>query len=111
MAHESLPIKFWVWSESGSYFGMPVKNLAAWFATGLVFIGLSRLLWRDEVGPALPLSVPLAVYAANFVFAAGLSASVGLWQPIPLALAFGLVPVCLLSWMPFGLVRQVQPTA
>jgi uncharacterized membrane protein len=111
MAHESLPLKFWVWHESGPYFGMPVKNLAAWFATGLVFMGLSSLLWRDEVGSALALSVPLAMYAANFAFAAGLSASVGLWQPIPLALAFGLVPVGLLWWRPFGLVRQAQPTA
>jgi putative membrane protein len=99
MAHESLPIKFWVWYERGPFFGMPIQNLFAWFVTGLAFIGASRLLWRTDL-PRLASAVwvPLAVYVANGVFAGVLSASVGLWEPIPLCIAFGLVPVALLAW-------------
>jgi hypothetical protein len=39
-------------------------------------------------------------YLANGAFAAVLSASVGLWQPIPLALGAGLLPVLALMWAP-----------
>jgi putative membrane protein len=89
MAHDSLPLKFWVWSERGSYFGMPVKNLAAWFVTGLVYMALSVWLWgRQPDWRVVPMRVPLLVYLANLVFASVLSLSVGLWQPIPLALVW-----------------------
>jgi putative membrane protein len=99
MAHESLPIKFWVWYERGPFFGMPIQNLFAWFVTGLAFIGASRLLWRaDPPRLASTVWVPLVVYLANGVFAAVLSASVGLWEPIPLCIVFGLAPVVLLAW-------------
>jgi putative membrane protein len=71
---------------------MPIMNLAAWFLTGLVYMGLSVWLWRR--GPdwsRLPIGLPLLVYLANLVFAAVLSLSVGLWQPIPLALVWAAV--------------------
>jgi putative membrane protein len=97
MAHESLPLKFWVWSESGPYFGMPLKNLGAWFLTGLVFIGLSQALWggSDRRRP-LPVGLPLVVYLSNFMFASVISLSVGLWQPILLAIAWAALPLPLL---------------
>jgi len=89
MAHESLPLKFWVWSETGSYFGMPLKNLAAWFLTGLVFMGVSARLWgKGRDLRTVPIGMPLLLYAANLAFASVLSWSVGLWQPILLALAW-----------------------
>ena len=97
MAHESLPVKFWTWYETGPFFGMPLRNLAAWFVTGLAFIGVSRLLWRDEFPPVVPVRTPLVTYVANCAFAAVLSGSVGLWQPIPLCAAFALAPVALLA--------------
>lgn len=111
MAHESLPVKFWEWYETGPFFGMPIQNLAAWFVTGLVYIGVSRLLWRaDPVVPSSLLLTPLVTYLANCLFAAFLSASVGLWQPIPLALAAGLLPTVLLAWgsPAHGLTRSRQ---
>lgn len=99
MAHESLPVKFWEWYETGPFFGMPIQNLLAWFVTGLLYIGVSRLLWRaDPTVPAPLLRTPLVTYLANCLFAAVLSLSVGLWQPIPLALAAGLLPIVALSW-------------
>jgi uncharacterized membrane protein len=93
MAHESLLIKFWVWDETGPYFGMPVKNFIGWSATGLVFMGVSRLLWRSDLDTrTMPMAMPFAVYAANMGFAMVLSAGVGLWWPILLALVLGLIP-------------------
>jgi len=96
MAHESLRIQFWVWDETGPYFGMPIKNFIGWSVTGLLFMAISRLLWREEVDPRrVSMLFPLAVYAINLVFAMVLSAGVGLWVPIVLATVLGLLPAAL----------------
>ncbi|GIV98031.1 MAG: hypothetical protein KatS3mg057_2688 [Herpetosiphonaceae bacterium] len=96
MAHESLPIKFWVWYEQGSYFGMPIKNFAGWSLTGLAFMGLSRQLWRSEASLDRRVRwVPFGVYIANMIFASALSLSVGLWQPVLIAALLGGLPALL----------------
>lgn len=100
MAHESLPVKFWEWHQTGPYFGMPVLNFIGWSATGLVFMSLSRWLWRadaNRIGPASDLWFPFAIYGVNTLFAMVLSASVGLWIPIVLAAILGLGPASL-AW-------------
>lgn len=103
MAHESLRIRFWVWDETGPYFGMPVKNFVGWTVTALVFMVVSRLLWREEAEVRRrSLQLPLVVYAANLAFAMVLSAGVGLWLPIVLAAVLGLAPAALAA-------RPVQP--
>lgn len=99
MAHEALPIRFWVWHESGPYMGMPLVNFAGWSMTGALFMAVSRIAWR---GPpevrAASAWFPFAVYVANMVFAVSLSASVDLWLPIGLALSAGIAPACLVWW-------------
>ncbi len=100
MAHESLPVKFWQWFETGPYLGMPLQNFAGWSATGLIFMALARWLWRREPdaerdGLAARAWFPLTVYAANTIFAMALSASVGLWLPILLSAVLGLGPALL----------------
>ena len=93
MAHENLPVKFWQWFDSGPYYGMPTINFAGWALTGLWFIGLTRLAWRDEPNAAsIPMAVPYAVYLANTLFAMALSLSVDLWGPVLLAGVLGVVP-------------------
>ncbi len=96
MAHESLRIQFWVWDETGPYFGMPIKNFIGWSVTGFVFMLVSRALWREDVAVRqLSMHVPLVVYAANLAFAMVLSAGVGLWLPILLAALLGLAPAAM----------------
>ncbi|HYO30835.1 MAG TPA: carotenoid biosynthesis protein [Thermomicrobiales bacterium] len=98
MAHADLAVKFWEWSDTGPYFGMPIQNFVGWSATGLVYMGLSRLAWNADLDAArerVPALFPFVVYVANTVFAAALSASVGLWIPILLAVALGIVPAAL----------------
>lgn len=95
MAHESLAVKFWVWDETGPYFGMPTQNFIGWTLTAVVFMVVARVLWMsDPPGDATRLAIwfPVAVYAANIVFASALSASVDLWVPILLALVLGFLP-------------------
>jgi putative membrane protein len=96
MAHESLPMKFWTWHQTGPYFGMPIQNFVGWAGTGLLFMAASRWLWGDtpDLLPA-DMRVPFIVYTANVIFAVGLSLSVGLWEPCVLAFALGVLPAYL----------------
>ena len=70
MAHPSLALNFWIWHQSGPYFGMPVQNFLGWTATGALFMGLSRWLWGATV-PTVPPRFPLAVYALNMAVCDG----------------------------------------
>lgn len=96
MAHESLRIKFWEWHQTGAYFGMPLKNLAGWSLTGLVFIAVARFLWGEGVRMTRLPVVPFIVYVANMLFAMVISAEVGLWWPIVFATVVGVLPAALL---------------
>lgn len=99
MAHEDLPLRFWVWAERGAYLGMPLVNLAGWIACGFAMLGVSRLLWGHTPDlAALPVLPMYAVYVGNLAFGAVICASLGLWAPIGLALVAGVLPASLALW-------------
>lgn len=98
MAHESLAVRFWSWSETGPYFGMPLQNFLGWTLTALIFMAVARMVWMGDPTTdrrQLRIWFPFLVFAANIVFAAALSASVDLWIPILLAVVFGLLPAAM----------------
>jgi uncharacterized membrane protein len=96
MAHESLLIQFWVWDETGPYFGMPIKNFIGWSVTGVVFMAVSRWIWGEDIQRnEAPMWFPYTVYATNLAFAIVLSAAVSLWIPILLSIILGLIPATL----------------
>jgi putative membrane protein len=98
MAHDSLAIQFWTWFESGPYFGMPLKNFVGWALTAVLFMSVSRLLWRRDVrSTGYSSAVPFAVYLVNMLFAMVLSAGVDLWGPVLLAIIFGIIPAAIAS--------------
>ena len=88
-------IHFWIWHETGAYFGMPVRNLAGWFGTGFVFIAAGRLAWREREMPRVPIAIPFAVYAINVVWSMILSISAGLWPAAVAAVFLSLGPAAL----------------
>jgi putative membrane protein len=88
-------IHFWVWHEHGPYFGMPLRNLAGWFGTGLLFIAVGRLIWRERTLPAIPALLPFAVYSVNVVWSMVLSVSAGMWPTAVAAVLFSLLPAAL----------------
>lgn len=112
MADKALQVQFWVWHQTGAYFGMPIQNLIGWSLTGLLYMTVARLLWRRNLDLTRDLGrrvvwFPLTVYVANIGFAMVLSASVGLWLPIALAALIGLGPAVLV-WR-IGRTRRVPP--
>jgi uncharacterized membrane protein len=93
MASQYLPLHFWVWHETGPYFGMPIRNLVGWSVTGLAFMGVSRLCWRANLDALrIPAWLPLGMYAANIGFAIALNVNAGLWLPPLMAVMLGLLP-------------------
>jgi putative membrane protein len=96
MASTNLPLHFWIWHEQGGYFGMPVYNLAGWMVNGLIFMSVSRLLWRENLaGRRVVAWLPFGVYLANIAFGVALNLGVGLWLPPILALVLGVLPAAL----------------
>ncbi len=94
MASDKMSVMhFWVWKEHGAYFGMPLRNLAGWLGTGLVFIAVGRSIWlRAYDARRMEAWVPFGVYAVNVVWAMALSLSVGLWPTALAAIALSLIP-------------------
>jgi putative membrane protein len=88
-------VHFWVWHEHGRYFGMPLRNLAGWFGTGLLFIAVGRLAWSERVPPAAPPAIPFVVYATNVLWSLVLAVAAGMWPAGLIALAIGLAPAAL----------------
>ncbi len=93
MAAPSLQyIHFWIWHETGPYFGMPLRNLAGWFGTGLIFITVGRLAWNERRAPAISPAVPYTVYAINIVWSMILSVAAGMWPTAIAAILVSLLP-------------------
>ena len=59
---------YWVWGETGSYYGMPWSNLFGWALTGLV---LFVILHKVAPAPRGSLWFAGTVYAVNFVLPLG----------------------------------------
>jgi uncharacterized membrane protein len=88
-------VHFWIWHETGPYFGMPLRNLAGWFATGLLFIAVARAAWRERATPHAPVAVPFTVYAVNVVWSLVLSLAAGMWPTAIAAIVLSLAPAAI----------------
>ena len=105
MASQYLPIHFWIWHDSGPYFGMPIQNLVGWSVTGLIFMSVSRLFWRSNLDTQrIPVWLPFGIYAANIGFAIALDINAALWIPPVMAILLGVVPASLVFRL-----RQLPP--
>ncbi|MEL6438575.1 MAG: gamma-carotene 1'-hydroxylase CruF [Cyanobacteria bacterium J06621_8] len=100
-AMSQAPIPFWIWEQPGAFFGMPYQNFAGWMGTGVLFMTLAMVLWRIKPFslPYEDLGLPLAIYLANFAFAAVLSLAAGFYIPVFLGVILGIVPLVLLYWI------------
>ncbi len=77
---------FWVWEQSGRYYGMPLLNIAGWFLTGLGIMLVFELCPGPQNLARLPLRFILGLYLVNMILPIGLLAAVGAWLPIGLTL-------------------------
>ena len=70
---------YWAWGSSGSYYGMPLTNLAGWFVTGLALMTMLSLLGAERWIDALPTRWVVAFYAANLLLPLGLCIAAAMW--------------------------------
>lgn len=70
---------YWVWADTGPYYGMPWLNLAGWaFTAALIMTVLSGLKaadWLDQLSPRWV----AGYYGANLLMPLGMLAAAGLW--------------------------------
>jgi len=88
-------IHFWIWHETGPYFGMPLRNLAGWFATGFLFIAVGRSAWNERAAPLAPPVLPFVVYGVNVGWSMVLSIAAGMWPTALAAVVLALAPAAL----------------
>ncbi len=93
---------YWVWGETGSYYGMPWMNLFGWGVTGLVlFIVLNRLVAR----PQTSMRFALWVYGVNFAFPLGFCILNQYWIAVGAGVG-GLLARLVRLWGIFGCQRS-----
>lgn len=106
---------FWEFQDVGQFFGMPYRNLTGWVGTGIVFMTVASLLWRQESLPVSrpQLTVPLVVYLVNFAFGAIITVTeldVRFWIPTAIGAVLGILPAVALWWAAKPTL-SVQPTS
>ena len=75
---------YWVWYQSGSYYGMPWINSFGWFATGLVVGGALSLVRAGSLAHLLPRSWAWWFVAVNLSLPVGMVAANGGWSALAL---------------------------
>jgi uncharacterized membrane protein len=83
---------YWIWSETGSYYGMPWHNLLGWAVTGLVLLAALFRLTPEPRGHA---GFALAVYVINLALPFGFCILRGYWLAVAAGAASALAAVCL----------------
>lgn len=77
---------YWVWEETGPYYGMPWMNLVGWFATGVVLMAILSWLggarWREWVPPRFS----AAYYGAVLLMPLGMVLAAGEWLAVVVTL-------------------------
>jgi putative membrane protein len=77
------PFNFWVWIDTGGYYGIPWRNFLGWFGVSAVIIGVKQLCFRREVRENFWVSLVglgiIAFYAiAAFIYGYYLASVVGI---------------------------------
>lgn len=76
---------YWVWGRAGSYYGMPLLNLAGWYLTGLALMGALSWLRVDAWMDRLSVRWLAGFYLVNLLLPLGMIAAAGLWPAVLLS--------------------------
>jgi uncharacterized membrane protein len=87
---------YWVWEESGAYYGMPALNLLGWFVTGLALMAVCELFAERARLVDLSVSWMTAFFALVVLLPVGMLAAAGAWLAVVVtAVAFGVMAAVL----------------
>jgi putative membrane protein len=77
---------YWVWEETGPYYGMPWMNLLGWFATGVVLMALLSRLGGARWSEWVPPRFSAAYYGAVLLMPLGMVVAAGEWLAVVVTL-------------------------
>lgn len=83
----SFLVPYWIWGDVGPYYGMPWINLAGWFATGFLIMGLLELLGGRSWGTNLSARWSLVYWGVTVLMPLGMVAVTGHWLAVGVTLA------------------------
>jgi uncharacterized membrane protein len=86
---------YWVWGETGSYYGMPWSNLLGWGLTGM---GLFFILNKLAPAPEGSVRFAVGVYAANYVLPLGFCMLNGYWVAVIAGIGAVLIGFLIFGW-------------
>ena len=78
---------YWVWETAGVYYGMPLVNLAGWFATGLLIMAGFDAVRAGAVADRIPAPVMEIYYATVLALSLAMTLVAGYWLAVLLTLA------------------------
>lgn len=102
---------YWVWGDTGPYFGMPLLNLLGWGITGVVLHAILMALradeWIDRAAPRM-IRAMVVIYAANLALPVGMTIAAGI--PIAAAVSLGAIGLVIVAtrWRPLLAGRTVR---
>ena len=89
---------FWLWSEEGPYFGMPLLNLLGWFATGLGLMAILEATRSERWLMKVPKKFWIFFYAVTLSLPLGMCLVTGLWLAFGVTL-FAVVTLTAVVWL------------
>lgn len=112
-AMSQTPYPFWEFQDASQFFGMPYRNLVGWLGTGVLFMSVAALFWRNSSTQLArsQLSVPLAIYLANFTFGAVIilyQLDIRFWIPTAISILVGVLPTVALWWVAKPVVHRAE---
>lgn len=88
---------YWVWEDTGPYYGMPWINLVGWYGTGLALMAALDVLASRTGAPSLPASKMAAYYLLVLALPVGMLVAARLWPAVVVTLV-AVAGLGLVSW-------------
>ena len=82
----SYATRYWMWASSGSYYGMPLLNLAGWYLTGLALMSILALFRAEQWTSRMSRRWMWGFYLVNLLLPTGMNAAAGLWGAVVMSL-------------------------
>jgi len=73
---------YWLWGDTGPYYGMPWLNLFGWYVTGVVLMGTLAKLRAEEWTARVSPKWWAGYYGANLLMPLGMCVVAGLWLAV-----------------------------
>jgi putative membrane protein len=70
---------YWIWAETGPYYGMPWMNLVGWYVTAVVLMATLSMLRADRWIDHLNVRWLAGYYGVNLLMPAGMLLAAGSW--------------------------------